>query len=153
MSYLSQFEVIPLHEVPKDRAAGEPAPDRPLALVVDDERIIADTLSIILGKHGFATLTAYNGEAALELARDRTPDLLVSDVMMGPGIDGTELAMALLELCPECKVLLFSGHSATQELLKKARRAGHNFTLLAKPLHPAVLLERLKTTFDLAVTA
>ncbi len=92
-------------------------------------------------------LTAYDGEHALELAEVAPPDLLLSDVMMGPGMDGTELAIALIELCPQCKVLLFSGHAATRDLLEKARAGGHNFTLLNKPLHPADLLARITETF------
>ncbi|HXE09258.1 MAG TPA: response regulator [Acidobacteriaceae bacterium] len=146
-----RFQVIPLDEVPSGRYIPEMDRQKPLALVVDDERVIADTLSIILSKNGFATMTAYNAAQALELASAATPDLLLSDVMMDPGMDGTELAMALVERCPHCKVLLFSGHSATRDLLEKSRAAGHDFTLLSKPLHPADLLLRLSET--LAVTA
>ena len=112
-------------------------------LVVDDERVIADTLSVILKRSGFAVLTAYDGETALELARMVPPDLLLSDVMMEPGMDGTQLAIKIVEAFPECKVLLFSGHAATRDLLAKAGAAGHNFTLLSKPLHPSDLLARI----------
>jgi len=44
---------------------------------VDDEPVIADTLSIILSSSGFSTMTAYDGESALELARAVHPDLLI----------------------------------------------------------------------------
>lgn len=152
MSHSSHFEVVPLHEVPKAGSPQMDGNDRPQVLVVDDERVIADTLSIILGKHGFATRTAYDGEAALAMAYDRAPDLLLSDVMMGPGIDGTELAIEVVRACPSCKVLLFSGHSETRNLLLNAQEAGHYFTLLMKPLHPADLLERISAKFpELAV--
>jgi len=103
--------------------------------VVDDERVIADTLSVILSRSGFSVQTAYNAEGALELARMVPPQLLLSDVMMGPGMDGTELAMTMVKLVPNCKVLLFSGHAATRDLLERARELGHDFTLLTKPLH------------------
>jgi len=142
-----KIQVVPLEEVPKNDRATDGALQRPLVLVVDDERVIADTLSIILTRNGFSVLTAYDGESALELAQVATPDLLLSDVMMGPGIDGTELAIALVGRCPKCKVLLFSGHAATRDLLDKARDAGHNFTLLNKPLHPADLLARITESF------
>ena len=67
-------------------------PSKPRVLVVDDERVIADTLSAILSKHGFAVMTAYSGATALDLARVTPPDLLISDVAMPEmnGIEATE---------------------------------------------------------------
>ena len=144
------FQVIPLAEVPFNGSAPKNGHAKPVVLVVDDERVIADTLSIILSKNGFSVLTAYDGESALELTGAVPPDLLLSDVMMGPGMDGTELAIATVSAFPGCKVLLFSGHAATRDLLEKARAAGHAFTLLTKPLHPADLLARISESFGAA---
>jgi DNA-binding NtrC family response regulator len=153
MSFFPRIQVVPLAEVPTSDVSAETMKhQKPLALIVDDEHIIADTLSIILQRNGFNTITAYDGASALEAASATSPDLLLSDVMMGPGIDGAELAMQVVRAHPDCKVLLFSGHSATRDLLSKVREAGHNFTLLAKPLHPADLLERLGQTFQLRQT-
>jgi len=148
MSPELNYQVIPLSEVPPDGSIPTVERQRPVVLVVDDERVIADTLSVILSRSGFSVLTAYNAEGALELARAIAPDLLLSDVMMGPGMDGTELAMTVVGRFPRCKVLLFSGHAATRDLLDKAREVGHNFTLLTKPLHPADLLARITETFS-----
>jgi DNA-binding response OmpR family regulator len=142
-----KVEVIPLAEVPVTDSISGVEKNRPVVLVVDDERVIADTLAIILSRSGFAAMTAYDGASALEMAGVVPPELLLSDVMMGPGIDGTELAITLIKLFPDCKVLLFSGHAATSDLLDKAREGGHNFTLLTKPLHPAELLARIKDAF------
>jgi CheY-like chemotaxis protein len=147
MSTFPRFQVVPLDQVPINSSVPQTEQHKPLALIVDDERVIADTLSIILAKNGFSTMTAYNAAQALELASAAMPDLLLSDVMMDPGMDGTELAMKLVERCPHCKVLLFSGHAATRDLLEKSRSAGHDFTLLSNPLHPADLLDRLAGTF------
>lgn len=148
-SFFSQplFETVPLNQVPTGDTQGLTDGKKPLVLVVDDERVIADTLSIILAKNGFETMTAYDGAQALQIVGVATPDLLLSDVMMGPGIDGTELAIEVVRKYPDCKIMLFSGHSATRELLANAREAGHDFTLLSKPLHPADLLERIRTSF------
>jgi CheY-like chemotaxis protein len=143
MSAALNFEVISLKEIPSQSILSTTEKRRPLVLVVDDERVIADTLSIILRRSGFSTMTAYDGESALELAGAVAPELLLSDVMMGPGMDGTELAMAVVSAFPNCKVLLFSGHAATRDLLDRASESGHTFTLLTKPLHPADLLGRI----------
>lgn len=150
MSPQLNFEVVPLVEVPPASLAGKAQRLPRVVLVVDDERAIADTLSVILSRSGFSVLTAYDGEGALELANLVPPELLLSDVMMGPGMDGIQLALEVMKVSSECKVLLFSGHVATRDLLDQARDVGHNFTLLSKPLHPADLLARINESFAAA---
>jgi CheY-like chemotaxis protein len=142
MSPKLKVEVVPVSEVPQEDTVVLSNRTQPLVLVVDDERVIADTLSMILSRSGFSTMTAYDGVNALELARNRRPDLLISDVMM-PGMTGIELAITFTETIPGCKVLLFSGQAATVDLLEQARHAGHNFTTLAKPVHPTDMLKRI----------
>ena len=137
-----KFEVIPVAEVPTEDAMALPEEKKPLVLVVDDERIIADTLSIILSRSGFSTMTAYDGLEALEIARTNKPDLVISDVMM-PKMTGVDLAITLSEIIPACKILLFSGQAATVDLLQRAREAGHTFTTLTKPVHPTDMLKRV----------
>ena len=139
MSQKLNLRIVPLAEAP--------APDitekrHPVVLVVDDERVIADTLAVILSNNGFAPLTAYDGESALEIATVIPPDLLISDVVM-PGMTGIELAIAVVDTVPDCKVLLFSGQAATVDLLADARAAGRDFTTLTKPIHPTDLLARI----------
>jgi DNA-binding NtrC family response regulator len=142
-----KIEVVPVSEVPKEDMTILPQKNRPVVLVVDDERIIADTLSIILSKSGFTTMTAYNGESALKLACEVKPDLLISDVVM-PGMTGVELAIVITETIPGCKVLLFSGQAATVDLLEKARHNGHDFTTLTKPIHPTDMLRRISKCLE-----
>lgn len=140
------FEVVAVEDVPVGdvRHAGEK--HRPVVLVVDDERSVADTLSIILSHAGFAALTAYSGKAALGIAMDVPPELLISDVAM-PEMNGVELAMKLVDEIPECKVLLFSGHALSSDLVT-ARASGYRFPLLTKPLHPAELLEYVRECLE-----
>lgn len=150
MSAGLNFEIISRSQLPASRSITNAEEPRPIVLVVDDERAIADTLSIILNQSGFSVLTAYDGESALELAAVVPPQLLLSDVMLGPGINGAELAIAITKTCSDCKVLLFSGHAATRDLLASVGEAGNNFTLLNKPLHPADLLARINESFPAA---
>ena len=137
-----KFEVVPLDEVSRRDVEVVIGGDVPVVLVVDDEPVIADTLSIILMKSGFSTVTAYDGTTALELARRVRPRLLISDVVM-PHMTGIDLAIAVTQLNPECKVLLFSGQASTVDLLAEAREAGYDFTTLVKPVHPADMLRRV----------
>jgi DNA-binding NtrC family response regulator len=112
-------------------------------LVVDDERVIADTLVAILRTSGFAAMAAYDGESALQAVSSGVPDLLISDVCM-PGMNGVELAIEIRNRFPRCKVLLFSGHAAARHLLDEAQERGYDFQLLSKPIHPRDLLEHLR---------
>ncbi len=146
MSPKMNFQTIPLSQVPADRNSMEP--ERRVILVVDDERMIADTLTMILNMNGFATLTAYDGMEALELAQIVPPDLLISDVVM-PGMTGVELAIALAESAPACRILLFSGQAATVDLLAEARAEGKMFTTLTKPVHPTDLLRCISDSLNL----
>ena len=117
---------------------------KPKVLVADDERVIADTLSMILNQSGFDARAVYSGETALELASTFQPDMLISDVIMA-NLNGIDAAIRIRQLLPSIKVLLFSGQAATADLLEKARREGHEFDILAKPVHPQDLLNRLRS--------
>lgn len=116
---------------------------KPKVLVVDDERVIADTLAIILNQHGFEASAVYTGSSAVEKAREFSPDLIISDVIM-PDMNGIEAAIHIRAFLPKCKILLFSGQAATADLLENARSQGHEFEILAKPVHPQDLLARLR---------
>ena len=109
---------------------------------MDDERIIADTLSLIVRGRGFDARAVYNGEDAAELALAWQPDVVITDVVMGK-MDGVALAVYLAQALPNCKVLLISGNAATQELIDNSRRRGHDFPLMAKPVHPDNIFEFL----------
>src|SRR5438309_1618804 len=109
-----------------------PTNQKPKALVVDDEQVIADTLAIILNQAGFDASAVYTGKGAVEAARQRRPAIIISDVMM-PDMNGIEAAIEIRSFLPECKILLFSGQAATADLLKQARARGHEFEVLAKP--------------------
>jgi CheY-like chemotaxis protein len=112
-------------------------------LVVDDERVIADTLATILNQNGFEAFAVYTGTAAVDSARSNHPDLVISDVIM-QDMNGIEAAIRIRQMLPACKILLFSGQAATADLLEKARAQGHQFEILAKPVHPQDLLAKLK---------
>ena len=111
--------------------------------VVDDESIIAKTLATILQRSGFDALSFTAPLAALEAARENEPDLVISDVMM-PVLSGIDLAIRLKEEHPKCRILLFSGQAATADLLEQAKKQGHDFELLLKPIHPSEFLLKVK---------
>ena len=112
-------------------------------LVVDDERLIADTVTAILNEHGFEAVGVYNGEEAIQAARRFSPEILLTDVLM-PKMSGIDLAIKIREEFPKIPVLLFSGQAATSELMRKAAADGYQFELLPKPIHPMELIAKLR---------
>ncbi len=114
-----------------------------VVFVVDDEAVIAQTLTIILNQAGFQAMSFDHPEQAIAARAEFAPDLLISDVMM-PGMTGVDLAIHFRKAQPDCKVLLFSGQAATADLLEKARAEGYDFDLLSKPVYPADLLAKLR---------
>ncbi len=118
------------------------SPTKKRVLVIDDEKTIADTLAIILNRAGFEAFATYSGLLAIELAQRLQPDLVISDILM-PELDGIETVIRIRQLLPACKVLLFSAQADSADL-GPARARGHEFEILAKPLHPRELIHRIE---------
>jgi CheY-like chemotaxis protein len=116
---------------------------RPRVLVVDDERIIADTVAAILNRSGFDAVACYGGAEAIRFVHENCPDIVLSDVVM-PGTNGVQVATATRSHCPRTRILLISGNAATPNLLELSLPEGSSFELLAKPIHPLNLLKILR---------
>jgi len=140
----TKFEIIPVEELTTKGIVPDASPVLPIAFVVDDEHLIADTLSVVLRRFGFSAFAFYDAASAQEFAVTVTPDIVISDVQM-PGMNGVDLAIALRESAPEVKVLLFSGQASTADLLSKAHDNGYTFSVLAKPIHPTELLAQVSS--------
>jgi DNA-binding response OmpR family regulator len=145
MTPRSTFPTISIKDVPQSVPPVDTNSYRPVVLVVDDESAIADTLSEILTRSGYAAMPAYDGQSALETALLMPPEMLITDVVL-PGMSGIELAITVKRVFPDCKILLFSGQASTSDLLASANQAGHHFALLTKPVHPTDLLSRVSDT-------
>ena len=142
MSKRSSVTTVPVSEVPMTGLFNGSKPYRPVVLVVDDECAIADSLAEILNRSGHSATTAYDANSALESVLVKPPDVLITDVVL-PGMSGIELAITVRRIFPDCKVVLFSGNAATSAMLEPAIRAGHNFVLLTKPVHPREMLSHV----------
>jgi DNA-binding response OmpR family regulator len=129
----------------KKKEDGKSRRRKPTVLVVDDERLIADTMTEILKRSGFHALCAYDGQSALELAIQITPDFVVTDVVM-PKMNGVQLAIAIRKAMPTTEIVLLSGQAGISEIVERGRKQGYAFELIAKPIHPEKLLQRLNQT-------
>ncbi|MBS1803921.1 MAG: response regulator [Acidobacteria bacterium] len=113
-------------------------------LVLDDEVLVADSLVQILAMYGYDATAAYDPEQAVAWLSSHPCDIVISDVVFNGQMSGIDLAIQLSETLPSAKVLLMSGNNSTSDLLAIAQSQGHSFEIFAKPVHPMVVLERLK---------
>jgi DNA-binding response OmpR family regulator len=110
-------------------------------IIVDDEKNICESLAAIFTSRGYESKVAFSAEQAVEIIAEWQPDLAILDVGL-PKTNGIDLAIALKTSHPACRVLLFSGQPSTTDLLADAAADGHPFEIVAKPVHPAVLLDK-----------
>jgi DNA-binding response OmpR family regulator len=109
-------------------------------LIVDDDPLVAQTLTMIFSRHGFETTTAYNADGALREARLTPPDLVVCDIDM-PGRDGIALMTDLSHELPECPILVLTGfYSSLNRVREYTSTLRQQVSVITKPCQPAVLL-------------
>ncbi len=120
---------------------GEPNGFR--VLIVDDERVLADTLALICRHRGYQVEAAYSGEVAVERAVQWQPNVLISDMILG-GMSGLDAAVEICRKIPSCRVILLSGQPLGMDLLDRGKECGQAFEVLLKPVHPETLLRRVQ---------
>jgi DNA-binding response OmpR family regulator len=110
-------------------------------LIVDDERLIAKTLTMIFSAKGYDARATASAEEALELLNTWSPEIALIDVKL-PEMNGIDLAIHMKAACPECRLLLISGSPDSADAIVVRRPASNDLELFPKPVHPEVLLER-----------
>jgi CheY-like chemotaxis protein len=85
-----------------------PGQATPTVLVVDDDPAMVESLAMLLEDYGFCVLTAANGVRALEVFRERSPSVVVTDIMM-PELDGIGVILQMRRECPDVKIIALSG--------------------------------------------
>lgn len=113
-------------------------------LVVDDVEKNVRLLVDLLGAKGFATRSAYSGEAALASVAEAPPDLILLDVMM-PGLSGYDVCRALRadERHAMLPIVLVTALDPAQERAKGLEAGADDF--LSKPVNQAELLARVRS--------
>lgn len=110
-------------------------------LIIDDDRMVADTLAEILRLHGFYPAAVYSGEEAVAYVERFQPDIVLSDIRMHR-LDGIEAARTIRQLHPECRVILFTASTVNSKTKHAIERSGFEF--LQRPLHPQSVLSALR---------
>jgi CheY-like chemotaxis protein len=108
-------------------------------LIVDDEEMDRLLLAEVLQEAGHEPLFAPDGLQALQIWRNSSIDLVVTDIVM-PELDGLELLRTLLSEDPGAPVIAISGITAKN--LNKAAASGA-YAILTKPVNPEELLREI----------
>jgi CheY-like chemotaxis protein len=134
-------------------AAAEPVPTPPVQLgpllplrilAVDDEPMMTRAVARMLKPSGHMVSVAASGEEALARLTEQTFDVVLSDMGMGPGMNGWDLAEAVKRRWPGVRFLLATGWGAAIDPSEAAAKGVE--AVLAKPYHPADLLQALART-------
>ena len=116
-------------------------------LVAHHERVVADTLVMVMHQVNVEAVAAYSGIAALELALSANPDVAILCIVPShlDDLNGVYAAVVVRALMPACRILLFPGGSGGRviEPLTLASAGGYHFEVIAEPIHPNDLLEML----------
>ncbi len=116
-------------------------------LLVEDEVVIAATEVLMLEKHGYEVLTAVSGEEAVDIAnKNDAIDLILMDIDLGEGMDGTEAAERILKI-KEIPIVFLSAHTEPEIVAKTERITSYGYVV--KSSGPTVLLASLKMAFRL----
>lgn len=115
------------------------------AIMVEDESSLQNIVDRMLRLMGYETVICNNAEEALVVLKDYTPDLLLTDMMLGAGMDGMDLADQVKSRFPDARILMMSGYP--QEILERRNNRDVQHELLRKPFGYKDLCDTLDELF------
>lgn len=117
-----------------------------LVLLVDDEHLIRDLMQITLEDAGFSVVSAIDGEQAIRTISSRTDEIcaLLTDVRLGEGASGWEVARHARHLKPDIPVVYMTGDSGADWAAEGVPKS----VLLQKPFAPAQAITAIATLLN-----
>ncbi|MDX1399105.1 MAG: response regulator transcription factor [Oceanospirillum sp.] len=112
-------------------------------LIVDDDPVFSQVMSRSLTRRGYTTVVADSAEAALPLIEQHKPCLASLDLKM-EGDTGLNLLPRLLQIVPDCKVVILTGYSSIATAVEAIKLGAVNY--LPKPADTDEILAALKQT-------
>ena len=121
------------------------APEMATILVVDDEPELCQALGRLLGRNGYRTLTAGNGEEALEILRQEPVPLVLTDLMM-PRLNGVDLLKAVKIIAPATEVVIVTGHGTIETAVEAMKMGAYDF--IEKPFSASLTLNVVRKALE-----
>jgi len=121
-------------------------------LVIDDDRVILELLNLSLGKADFEVIGAENGEAGIEVFKQKKPDLVIADIAM-PGMDGYQVVTQIRAMDAaggHIPIIILTAHE--QSVMRDyAKELGADL-YLTKPVTPRQLIDKIEELLKPAAT-
>jgi DNA-binding response OmpR family regulator len=109
-------------------------------LVVDDDVKTVELVKLYLNRDGYRVITSYDGNEALQMAREAHPDLIVLDLML-PGIDGLEICR-ILRSESDVPIIMLTAMTTDQDRLTGLDLGADDY--VTKPFSPRELAARVR---------
>jgi PAS domain S-box-containing protein len=135
-----------LVHVKKKRESTDYQGKREKILVVDDIKDQREIVSFLLTNLGYTVDTVSSGEEAINYIKKGTPDLILLDMIMDPGIDGLETFKRIIKIKPGMKVIIASGYSETRRVREALRLGAGKY--IKKPFTMKKLGIEIRTMLD-----
>ena len=111
--------------------------DKPLVLIIDDERNIQATLIAILERRGYATSSAYTAKQGLQIIADEKPDVVLMDLGL-PDIEGLDLLREIRQVNSSVPIIVITANDSLNNAIASIKEGAFHF--IAKPYVPEELL-------------
>lgn len=98
----------------------------PSILIIDDEKAIRKTLTEILSFEGYKIDEAVDGEEGLKKFKEKTYDVVLSDIKM-PKIDGLDFLQKAIESNPDVPIIMISGHGNIETAVEAVKKGAYDF--------------------------
>lgn len=112
-----------------------------VVLVVDDDPYMLNSTAAVLSDRGYAAVTAVSAEQALDVVKNETPDIVLSDIRM-PEISGLELLKMIHRINPETPVILMTAYADLEVAVSAIREGAFDF--LMKPFRREYLFHAIE---------
>ena len=119
------------------------SPSEKLILIIDDDESFSELLELLVGKEGFRTIIAGDGDEGLKKIEAEQPDLILLDMML-PGKAGYEVIRELQATdAANTPVIVMTGRSIDRKNVEMIRMELNVKEFMQKPLRPAILAATL----------
>lgn len=112
-----------------------------MILLIDDEQHILDVVEYVMKEHGFSTVTALDGDTALEIFRRDFPDLVVLDLNL-PGLSGLDLFREMKKISPGVPIIMLTSRGDEIDRILGLEIGADDY--VTKPFSPRELAARVK---------
>ncbi len=114
-------------------------------MIIDDEKIVGDMAKLSLEQEGYEVETFLNGESALERLKEKSFDVVITDLKM-KGIDGLEVLRTVKQLYPQTVVIMITAFANLDVAIEALRDDVHDF--FPKPVKIKELKASIKRALD-----